>query len=213
MGTYTFKLEVTDSLGVDSCSSAEVKVFVTSDEAIHVELLWHTPNDPNELNDNRPDFTGADLDLHFLHPNANGEYYSRPYDCYWSNKNPEWGFAGSPDDNPRLDRDDTNGAGPENLNMRTPEANARYQVGVHYYDDAGFGDSYATVRVFLYGALRDEWEGVRMTCDQMWDTHYIQWGSGPNDATITRITNSSGGPRMVNGYLGGNGGCGMSFPW
>ncbi|MBL8784106.1 MAG: choice-of-anchor D domain-containing protein [Deltaproteobacteria bacterium] len=187
IGEYIFRLKVFDALGNESCSDAEQRVIVTSNDAIHVELLWNTPTDADQT-----DLVGADVDLHFLHPSAAGAYFHQRFDCYWENTTPEWGFA-SPQDNPRLDRDDVDGAGPENLNVDVPEQGVRYQVGVHYWDDWGFGPSTTTVRIYIYGQLRDQWADVRLVVNDMWDTHYIDWPSG----VVTRITRPGGVPQIT----------------
>ena len=197
VGEYIFRLNVTDSVGTKSCSPAEYTVVVTSSDAIHVELLWRTPGDINESDTGGDQIyfsVGSDVDLHFLHPKAYGAYFDRAYDCYWNNPKPEWGVF-SPQDNPRLDRDDTDGAGPENLNVEKPEQNVRYQVGVHYWNDWGYGNAFTTVRVYIYGVLRDQWENVELRNDDMWDTHYIDWPSG----AVTRIGNS---PRIIPDFYG-----------
>ncbi len=178
-GTYTFRLTVTDSSGEPSCVPAETSVFVNPDEAIHIELLWHTPNDPNENDQD----VGADLDLHFLHPLAVGGYdgdgdgipdgwFDLPFDTFWSNEQPNWGSLDpTVDDNPGLDRDDTDGVGPENLNLNVPEAGSSYRVGVHYWDDHEFGTSLATVRVFIFANLVFEVTDVELFNHDMWDRH------------------------------------------
>ena len=196
VGTYIFRLSVTDSLGVKSCSPTEYTVTTTSDDAIHVELLWRTPGDQDETDtggDTSTFSAGSDMDLHFLHKLAFGRYFDKPYDCYWDERNPEWGTFGSTD-NPRLDRDDTDGGGPENLNMAVPELNIRYQAGVHYWNDWGYKNAFATVRVYVFGVLRDQWSDVELKTDDMWDTHYIDWPSG----NVTRI--GSGTPRITPNY-------------
>ena len=197
VGTYTFKLKVFDAMGTESCSDAEYTVNVTSDDAVRVELLWRTPGDPDESDTGgTASFSaGSDVDLHFLHPSANGAYFDWTYDCYWENTNPEWGLFG-PTDNPRLDRDDTDGAGPENLNVATPQQGMRFQVGTHYWNDWGYGDAFATIRVYIYGVLRDQWADVRITNGDMWDSHYIDWPSG----TVTRITGPGGAARITPQY-------------
>jgi hypothetical protein len=69
-GLYRFHLTVWDENGVPSCQPAVAEVMVISDCNIHVELLWHNPEDPDET-DEGPE-AGADVDLHFLHPWAGG---------------------------------------------------------------------------------------------------------------------------------------------
>ena len=195
VGEFLFRLEVTDSAGIKSCEPAEVTVLVTATDAIHVELVWHNPGDINEADTGGDDYwsAGSDVDLHFLHPKAYEQYFDPFYDCYWGNPVPEWGTF-SPDDNPRLDRDDTDGAGPENLNVESPEANTRYQVGVHYWNEWGYGPALATVKVYIYGALRDHWDDVELRANDMWDSHFIDWPSG----AVTRIGNQ---PRITHNYL------------
>lgn len=133
---------------------------------------------------------GSDVDLHFLHPKANGVLFGA-FDCHVGNANPEWGIF-APNDNPRLDRDDSDGAGPEWLGLAVPEQGARYQVVAHYYNDWGYGDSDVTVRVYVYGILRDEWT-TTLTMSDRWDTHTIDWPSG----AVSRI--GDGAPQIEHG--------------
>ncbi len=182
VGEYVFYLKVWDSFGTESCVEAERRVFVTSTEDIRVELLWDNPSDSNQV-----DFDGADVDLHFVHPNGiNGStgrpnWYSSPWDVYYANPRPRWSTSNTRA-NPTLDRDDVDGAGPENLNLDVAEFGLTYHVGVHYYDDWTYGESYVTVRVYIRGALREQWNRVRMVELDMWDCCTISWPS----ATITR---------------------------
>lgn len=187
-GTYVFRLTVTDSSGTDSCVPAEATVFVNPDEAIHIELLWDTPNDPDQT-DEGP-VAGADLDLHFTHPFATGGYdgdadgkpdgwFDGQYDAFWFNHHPNWGSLDPAiDDDPGLDRDDTDGAGPENINLNIPENGLSYKVGVHYWNDHGYGPSYATVRVYIFSNPVFELEDVELLNHDMWTVASIDWPSG-----------------------------------
>jgi hypothetical protein len=186
-GTYTFKLRVWDQENTASCTDAEYEVAVNPDEAIHIELLWDTPNDPNQA-DEGPE-AGADLDLHFLHQFATGldidedgkpdGWFDNPYDCFWFNKAPNWGSANpQADDDPSLDRDDTDGAGPENVNLNQPENGYTYRVGTHYWNAHGFGPSFATVRVYINAVLVFEVAGVQLVQDDMWCVCTVAWPSG-----------------------------------
>ena len=189
-GDYIFKLDVIDASGVKSCAPATKKVVVIPDEAIHIELLWTTPNDPDET-DEGPD-AGTDMDLHFAHPWAAGPdldsdgvpdpWFNIPYDVFWFNREPQWGSLDpSLDDNPGLDRDDTDGAGPENINLNIPEGISEipfiYKVGVHYWDDKGFGPSFATVRVYIYAVMVFQVENVKMNVHDLWDVATVEWPS------------------------------------
>jgi hypothetical protein len=186
VGTYRFELTVTDASGEPSCVAATAEVVVTANEAVHVELLWSTPNDPDET-DEGP-FAGADLDLHFAHPSASGpdldhdgapdKWFDVLYDCFWHNDHPNWGsLEPAVDDNPGLDRDDTDGAGPENVNLDLPE-DVCYELGVHYWSDHGFGKSAATVRIYLYGTLAFETTNVELAPADLWWVTSLCWPLG-----------------------------------
>jgi hypothetical protein len=204
-GRYLFQLEVTDSTGEPSCVPAQVEVFVNPDQALHIELLWNTPNDDDQT-DQGP-VAGTDLDLHMKHPFAVGGSYDgdgdgepdgwfdEVFDCYWFNPNPNWG---SPDpnvaDNPSLDRDDTDGAGPENINLDLPEDDTCYGIGVHYWKENGFGVSEATVLMFVYGSPVFNISGVEMYERDMWWVADICWppdGRAPAPERVCANTNQS----------------------
>ena len=201
VGEYIFRLKVYDALGTASCEEATKTVYVTSPEAIHVELLWTTPGDVDETDTGFTAFgesVGSDVDLHFLHANAVSAWnpagwFDSRYDCYWSNIGPNWGGAGATDD-PSLDRDDTDGAGPENLNLAFPENGKTYRVGVHYWDDWGYGISFATIRVYIYGQLRMQWANVQLLNYDMWDVATITWPAG----TVTKVGGSA--PQITSNY-------------
>jgi hypothetical protein len=187
-GEYLYSLDVWDEAGVKSCIPYKQNVLVIPDEAIHVELLWHTPNDPDET-DQGPE-AGSDVDLHFLHDKfaASGPdldedgkpdgWFDQPFDCFWFNAHPNWGsFDPSIDDDPGLDRDDTDGAGPENLNLNIPE-NTTYRVGVHYWSDHEYGPSFIMVRIYIYSNLVFEVTDVKLVNHDMWDVATVDWPSG-----------------------------------
>ncbi len=195
-GEYVISLLVRDELGFEApsgqCPQPEATIYINSlpDEDIHVELVWHTPNDPDETDEN-----GTDVDLHFMHPNGinpfNGipntmGWDSSPYDCYYANKNPDWGPAGAVG-NPSLDIDDTNGAGPENINLDAPDftGSGSYRVGVHYFTDGGFGPSDATVRVYLFGVIEGEWTRRLNRTGNFWEVAGIIWTQ--NDKRVQEI--------------------------
>ena len=139
-------------------------------------LRGDTPADPDQTD---TDFgAGADLDLHFLHPRSPG-WFCSPWDIYFANPNPDWGVPFDAQDDPSLDIDDVNGAGPENINLDEPQNNGIYRVGVHYFNDHGYGPSFATVRIFIRGMLRFEVPNKRLVgTDAFWDVATIAWPSG-----------------------------------
>lgn len=176
-GVYRFTLIVEDASGAVSPVAAEAFVHVIPDEAIHIELLWDTPGDPDQ-SDEGPE-AGADMDLHFVHPFAAGDgWFDIPFDAFWFNAHPNWGaLPPHIDDNPGLDRDDTDGGGPENMNLALPEDGLTYKVGVHYWSDHGFGPSTATLRVYIYNELSYEASCPMLPLD-LWDAARILWPSG-----------------------------------
>ena len=181
-GTYLFHLRVVDAEGRLSCQVATFPVYVVAPDAIHVELLWTTPNDSDETDTGFTAFgesVGSDVDLHLLHPSARADgggpgWFDSRYDCYWSNDAPNWGGAGVTDD-PSLDRDDTDGAGPENLNLAYPEPGRAYRIGVHFWDDWGYGVAFARVRVYVYGNLVYESPSTELLNYDLWDVGTITW--------------------------------------
>jgi hypothetical protein len=204
-GSYLFKLRVWDQNNEESCIPAEYTVFVNPDEAIHVELLWHTPLDPDET-DEGPE-AGADLDLHFLHPFATGEdvdgdgapdgWFDQPFDCFWFNPHPNWGSLDpAKDDDPGLDLDDTDGAGPENVNLNQPQDGMMYKVGVHYWNDHDFGPSLATVRIYIYSSLVFQLSDVELVSHDMWEVADIAWPSGE----VTLNTDLGGSYKITPDY-------------
>lgn len=188
-GTYVFELRVTDNLGLDSVACrnpARVVVVAIPEQAIHLQLTWHAPDDPDPT-----DHSGPDLDLHLLHPRANA-WFTAPWDCYYGTPTPDWGQPGSPFDDPVIDMDSMSGASPENINLNEPEDTDRlgapYLVGVHYYRSTDrvtgeeFGPAIARLRIFIEGELSwDFTEGGRSGEktmegeDHFWDAAQIEW--------------------------------------
>ena len=195
VGAYLFKLAIWDECGTPSCVSAEAEVIVTSDEALRIELLWNTPNDPDQT-DQGPAL-GADVDLHLLHPLAQATggpgWFDGLLDCFAMNREPDWGVAGFPEDDPHLALDDTDGGGPETLTIAAPEDGATYRIGAHAYSDHGFGPSYATLRVHVHGALVFEMKDVKLLPHDLWEAAIVEWPSG----AVSLLTEDSGALRIT----------------
>ena len=156
-GEYEICLEVTDGSGLLSCSSDCITVDARPKETIHIQLVWKTPDDKVI-----GDADGTDLDLHFMHV-PSGRWGDRGNaqlkdgsDIFFLNREANWSVSGGHIERPQLDRDDKDGEGPENISLDNPNACRWYAIGVHYYNDYGFGPSYATVRVYISGKLRYE---------------------------------------------------------
>ncbi|MEO1268812.1 MAG: hypothetical protein AAFX99_11985 [Myxococcota bacterium] len=166
-GRFVIELTAIDDGGVPSCEPARVTVLVVPSEAVHIQLVWNNPQDPNQ-----GDITGSDVDLHFVKMGP-GSWNQAPYDTYWLNTEPFW----TPE-NPSLDRDDTNGAGPENVNLDDPVPCTWYAVGVYYFRQQ-FGTAYTTVRIFINGLLVFEYlnKPLQQTGD-WWDVARVHWPTG-----------------------------------
>lgn len=167
-GDYRVEMHVWNARGQRSCEPAVLDVAAIPDEDVHIQLVWDTPNDNNQF-----DSFGSDVDLHLLR--QGGVWNSDPWDCFWQNLEPDWGRPFDGTDNPSLDIDDTDGWGPENINLNNPEEDLRYHVGVHYFSDQGFGTSYATVRLYLGGRLEKEYRRQRLRDQQFWHVADIDW--------------------------------------
>jgi K319L-like, PKD domain len=206
-GTYRFHLTVQNETG-ESASAASFEVFVVPADTIHIELLWASPGDPNP-SDSGP-MSGTDLDLHFAHPNAaqpdlDGDAHPDPWfdpawDCFWYYPGPDWGSPTSQNDNPRLDRDDVDSGGPENLNLAVPEDGVSYAFGVNYWDDHGFGVALPTIRVFIYSQLVHEMTGINLVKHDMWWAGNLAWPSGEVTSKVT----ADGSPWITHEYKNDN---------
>jgi len=99
--------------------------------AYHIRLTWTT--------------LGADVDLHLSPPGGT--------DCYYGNRNPDWGVSGDYTDNPSLDRDCITSCTEENITVDRVTAPGTYRVWVHYYSDHDRGPTIAMIELFRYGQL------------------------------------------------------------
>lgn len=134
-GEYRLEFTVTDDDGESASCIATVRAI--ANEGLRIEMFWDSPS--------------TDMDLHLL--NAGGERWRTNQDCYYVNCTsrpyPSWGPRGDEDD-PNLDIDDTDGFGPENINIETP-ANGTYRVGTYAYR----GNGSVTVRIYCGGSTTE----------------------------------------------------------
>jgi hypothetical protein len=100
---------------------------------LHIQLTWSQ--------------IGRDVDLHLLRTSGG---FDTDDDCYFSNKNPDWGDAGNPDDNPKLDVDCILNCTVENIYFTAPKPGT-YTVIAYYYSDKGRGQALPQVTINARG--------------------------------------------------------------
>ena len=168
-GEYVFELEVEDEQGgLGRCTTT---LTTLTGDGLRIEMVWNA----NAMDDS------SDVDLHLKRAPQARWFNSGDTgdDCYYinckvcsgggeaacraeiaeynadPNRDPPpqvmW-TAPLNEDDPRLDLDDVQGLGPENINILRP-SDGTFRLGVHYYDDDGFGASTVTINVFCGGQL------------------------------------------------------------
>jgi hypothetical protein len=205
-GEYVLELAVVDHYGArapsDLCPSAPARLHLKAvpSEKLHIQLTWDTPADRDQTDD-----LGTDVDLHLLHPQASGWFSGDGLDCFFENGTPDWGRPGDPSDDPTLDIDDVNGAGPENINIARPQSTEAYRrgyrVGVHYYSADGLGagadlgplESVATVRIFVNGEMAYEGSRALAETRDFWTAAEVKF-VGANGRVIEVDTLTREGP-------------------
>lgn len=130
-GEYVLEVTATDDDGMtDTCTTT---VRAIASEGLRIEVSWNTD--------------GTDMDTHLLSPIAT-RWFAED-DCYYGNCQGgglSW-FGPGPDDDPSLDIDDTNGFGPENINIERPR-DGTYRVGI----DAFSGAASVVVNIYCGGS-------------------------------------------------------------
>ena len=168
-------LDEGETEGADSAlTDVDSGIDSSEPDGITVQLVWRTPADPDETN--TCPGCGSNLDLHLLRDDSGARWNEPPHDCCWHNDRPNWGNPDSSKDDPALDFDDTDGAGPEHIHLDFP-SDGDFQIGVHYRDDHGWGPSYATVRVWVEG---DGFEFIDkpLNAGEFWLVGSISWSEG-----------------------------------
>lgn len=203
VGTYVVSLMVWDAGGTPACAPTEHVVEVVPTSGLLVELVWSTPGDTDPTDTGFD--AGSDMDLHLQHPLAVGQdvdgdgepdgWFDQPLDVYWCNPGPDWGLVADPkaNDDPALLGDDVDGSGPETIVLPEPEAERTYRVGVHSWDDHGYGLSTAKVRVWIDQQLAYESPPVEMLPGTLWDVASVFAAGG----VVTPTEADGGGPKVV----------------
>lgn len=159
VGTYTVSVTVTNADGVPS-APAKCQISTIPADDIYVELVWDQPD--------------ADLDLHLA--TSDGSFYETPGDVSYCNDTPDWGVVDVDEDDPIWGGDDEDGLGPEQISIPSP-VDDEYVVRVHYFEDEGGDETWATVRFYIRGELTEETRLV-LVRNQVWDVGIIRWPYG-----------------------------------
>jgi hypothetical protein len=177
--TYTGTLEVVGANG------SVVQISLTGDvvppppgmQDLTVTLTWNT--------------NATDFDLHIVR--SGSMPFVLPDDCYWGDKNPDWGAVDNPStvpdaDDPFLDRDNTTGYGPENFNLAVA-AEQQYDVYVHWYNYTVAATAVtAMIQFQLRGGAVQTYSQMFSTCGSMWHVGTFHMGASPSfqpDSTVT----------------------------
>ncbi len=222
-GEYLLELEVEDTQGqIGRCTTRVIAE--TSDDGLRIELVWNAGASGDD--------SDVDLHLKRGANGAWHDDADDGDDCHWrncsvcSNEGVGGGEAGcraylsdlnrdpnrsvppqvtwTPplgEDDPRLDLDDVQGQGPENINVRRPSPGT-YRVGVHYWDDDGFGDSTVTLRIFCGDALARAYDPTTLRAagrngddnTEFWEVADVTWRADGTCA-VTDL-NPAGCPRI-----------------
>ena len=184
-GRYRICLSVVDDTGLECLDTQQcVTVIAIPEEAIAIELTWDNPTDPDQA-----DSEGSDVDLHFVKMPA--PWFDPVFDAYYANEEPIWN-----PENPSLDIDDTDGVGPETVQLDNPDDCQWYAVGAHYFREQ-WGTAWPTVRIFINGRLIDEIVNQPLfSTDDFWDIARIHWPSG----TVHRVNEIIEGFDSSEGY-------------
>lgn len=174
-GEYEVGLDVSDSEGVacyppDGSSilpCERKKVVVQAEDDLIVRLIW--------------DHKLTDLDLHLL---DTGQALNSEGDCYWANRNPDFGIIGDPSDDPVFVKESLKGYGPEEIVFSKPTG-GKYKVAVHFAKANGSTKprTVATVQVYIYGKLEAEMTAQLDKPDQIWEVLEVEWPT----ALVTEI--------------------------
>jgi hypothetical protein len=182
-GDYRFTLKVTDDESLSA--SCSFSVHAAAEEGLRVEMFWDTRD--------------TDMDLHLLSPVAKRWFDENTgQDCFYSDctgTSPSWSDPNSDADDPHLDIDDTDGFGPENINVDRP-APGVYRVGVHAY--SGFANN-VTVRLYCGGSRlepRATLGPIALTEDQVWKVADVAI-TADGRCQVTSLASSAGVPEVV----------------
>lgn len=132
---------------------------------ISVRLEWNTP--------------WSDFDLHLVR--SGGAPFTENEDCYFAQKNPDWGELGYVGDDPFLDRDDVDGFGPEEISLTSVgDADPVYDLYVQYHQYSRDTAPATTVEVVVQMRDQPEQRFTRdmFVCGNLWHVGRFRFDVG-----------------------------------
>ncbi len=152
-GDNVITVHSVNQCGKENSATIQVKGNF-SDPVIKVVMSWDT--------------NGTDVDLHLTDSNGGDE-------CYYDEKNPNWGDPNSTEDDPVLDIDNTWGYGPETIILPKPKP-GQYTVRVVYYTDNNDEEaipSFVTVKVYENGVYKATFNHTLEDTGDTWEDVYV----------------------------------------
>jgi hypothetical protein len=180
VGRYDLRLIVKDERGVESLDRPESHVMVLPKD-LEILLRW-------DIN--------TDVDLHFVRPGGSvGDYgsggvgTSTGSDCSTYNREPNWNDVATSLDDPRLDKDDVTGSGPEIVSVDDPEASGPHAVYAHYCDSQNLNvNANVTIEVHVRGELvatiPEKPPGYRLDPGEVWLGAEVTWDPATETAQV-----------------------------
>jgi hypothetical protein len=187
VGRFDVRLVVKDDRGVESLDRPESHVRVLPKD-LEILLRW-------DIN--------TDVDLHFVRPGGTvGDYGSGDVgtstgsDCSTYNREPNWNDVGTSLDDPRLDKDDVTGSGPEIISVDSPEGNGPHAVYAHYCDSQNLRvNANVTIEVHVKGELiatiPEELPGFRLDPGEVWRGAEVTWDPETETAVVLGFENDA----------------------
>ena len=176
VGTYEIELQVFDEQGLANCDPAIVQIHATPGDEVFLQLVWSSPTvDANYGGPDPSANIGTDLDIYYINTALTSQWNDSTA-VYWFNRNQDWGDHGTA----TLDIDSMYGEGPENISHSSPAQDGLYRVGVHYFNDNGFGRADATLRVYFGHTLAAEFQRSLLETGDLWIAAQVNWSTPPN---------------------------------
>lgn len=180
VGRYDLRLVVRDERGVESLDRPESHVLILPKD-LEVLLSWDV---------------NVDVDVHLVQPGGVvGDYgsgaagTSTGTDCSSFNRQPNWNDPATARDDPRLDKDDVTGRGPEIVSLDRPEEGGPYRVYAHNCDSQNVNvNANVTIEIRVRGevvaTIPEDGAGYRLNPDELWEGAHVTWDAQTETAVV-----------------------------